>query len=75
VFDPETAASFIRAWFGPRRRNSALGYIQNERFEIKSIEHQEAYSLDGARADLAEEYFFSRHWRAGIWLHRAIAGA
>ena len=29
----------------------------HERFEIKRIKHQEAYSLDGACANIAEEYF------------------
>ena len=40
----------------------------HERFEIERIDHQEAYSLDGARADLAEEYI-SRLHRAGIGIH------
>ncbi|WP_426435282.1 transposase [Bradyrhizobium genosp. P] len=29
----------------------------HERFEMKRINHQEAYSLDGARTNHAEEYF------------------
>ena len=45
----------------------------NERFEIKRIDHQEAYSLDGACTHMAEEYF-SRLRRAEIGIHHHIAG-
>jgi hypothetical protein len=45
-----------------------------ERFEIKRINHLEAYSLDGACANMAEEYF-SRLRRAEIGIHHHIAGA
>jgi hypothetical protein len=47
----------------------------HERFEVKRINHQEeAYSLDGASTNWAEEYF-SRLWRAEIGIHHHIAGA
>ncbi len=45
----------------------------HERFEVKRINHQEAYSLDGACTNMAEEYF-SRLRRAEIGIHH-IAGA
>src|SRR5581483_7588215 len=44
------------------------------RFEMKRINHQEAYSLDGACTNWAEE-FFSRMRRAEIGHHHHIAGA
>jgi ISXO2-like transposase domain len=44
------------------------------RFEIKRINHQEAYSLDGACTNMAEEYF-SRLRRAEIGIHHHIGGA
>jgi hypothetical protein len=43
------------------------------RFEMKRIDHQEAYSMDGACTNWAEE-FFSRMRRAKIWHHHHIAG-
>ena len=46
----------------------------HERFEVKRINHQEAYSLDGACTDVAEEYF-PRLRRAAIGIHPHIAGA
>jgi hypothetical protein len=46
----------------------------HERFEIKRINHQEAYSLDGACSNMAEEYFSCRR-RAEIGIHHHIAGA
>jgi hypothetical protein len=46
----------------------------HERFEIKRINHQEAYSLDGACTNMAEKYF-SRLRRAEIGIHHHIAGA
>jgi hypothetical protein len=46
----------------------------HERFEVKRINHQEAYSLDGACTGLAEEYL-SRLGRAEIGIHHHIAGA
>jgi transposase-like protein len=44
------------------------------RFEMKRINHEEAYSLDGACTNWAEE-FFSRMRRAEIGPHHHIAGA
>ena len=44
------------------------------RFEMKRINHEEAYSLDGACTNWAEE-FFSRLRRAEIGHHHHIAGA
>jgi transposase-like protein len=44
------------------------------RFEMKRINHEEAYSLDGACTNMAEEYF-SRLRRAEIGHHHHIAGA
>ena len=46
----------------------------HERFEVKRINHEEAYSLDGACTNWAEE-FFSRMRRAEIGHHHHIAGA
>ena len=43
-------------------------------FEMKRINHQEAYSDDGACTNMAEEYF-SRLRRAEIGHHHHIAGA
>jgi transposase-like protein len=43
------------------------------RFEMKRINHEEAYSLDGACTNMAEEYF-SRLRRAEIGHHHHIAG-
>jgi hypothetical protein len=46
----------------------------HERFEIQAIKHQEAYSLDGACPDMAEEYL-SRLRRAEIGLRPHIPGS
>ena len=46
----------------------------HERFEIKRINHQEAYSLDGACTNMAEEYF-SRPRHTEIDIHHLIAGS
>ena len=46
----------------------------HERFEVKRINDQEAYSLDGARTNMAEKYF-SRLRRAEIGIHHHIAGS
>jgi Zn ribbon nucleic-acid-binding protein len=79
VFKSEgQAASFIRA-------RVAKGTVINAdeagswdslkaRFEVKTINHQEAYSLNGACTNWAEE-FFSRMRRAEIGHHHHIAGA
>jgi len=45
-----------------------------DRFEVKRINHEEAYSMDGACTNWAEE-FFSRMRRAEIGHHHHIAGA
>jgi hypothetical protein len=45
-----------------------------ERLEMKRINHQEAYSLDSACTNYAEEYF-SRLRRAEVGIHHHIAGA
>jgi len=45
-----------------------------ERFEVKRINRQEAYSQDGACTNWTEEYF-SRLRRAEIGIHHHIAGA
>ena len=45
----------------------------HSRFEMKRINHEEAYSLDGACTNEAEEYF-SRLRRAEIGHHHHIAG-
>jgi transposase-like protein len=79
VFRTEGAAlSFIKA-------RIAKGTVVNadespnwnelhSRFEMKRINHEEAYSLDGACTNWAEE-FFSRMRRAEIGHHHHIAGA
>jgi hypothetical protein len=46
----------------------------HEPFEVKRINHQEAYSQDGACTNWAEEYF-SRVRRAEIGIHQHIAGS
>jgi hypothetical protein len=46
----------------------------HSRFEMKRINHQEAYSLDGACTNWAESYF-SRLRRAELGHHHHIAGA
>jgi len=43
------------------------------RFEMKRVNHEEAYSMDGACTNWAEE-FFSRMRRAEIGHHHHIAG-
>ena len=66
------------------RRRIAKGTIVNAdesanwndlhgRFEMKRINHEEAYSLDGACTNWAEE-FFSRMRRAEIGHHHHVAG-
>jgi hypothetical protein len=79
VFNSESqAASFIRA----RIAEGTVVYADDtaswdnlhERFEVKTINHQEAYSIDGACTGMAEEYF-SRLGRAEIGIHHHIAGS
>lgn len=79
VFKSEAKAmSFLRA-------HVAKGTILNadeagswdelhKRYEVKRINHQEAYSVDGACTNWAEE-FFSRMRRAEIGHHHHISGA
>lgn len=79
VFHSETqAAAFIRARIakGTTVHADEAGSWNNlhERFEVKRVNHQEAYSLDGACTNWAEEYF-SRLRRAEIGVHHHIAGA
>jgi len=47
---------------------------RHERFEIKGILHQKAHGLDGARTNVAEEYF-SRLGRAGVRISHHFAGS
>ena len=55
------AASFIRARIAKgttvHADESGAWDGLHERFEMKRINHQEAYSLDGACTNYAEEYF------------------
>src|ERR1700712_3299262 len=79
VFGSESqAASFIRARVakGTVVHADEAGSWDglHERFEMKRINHQEAYSLDGACTNYAEEYF-SRLRRAEIGIHHHIAGS
>jgi transposase-like protein len=46
----------------------------HSRFEMKRINHEEAYSLDGACTNWAEEFFSRMRW-AEIGHHHHIAGA
>jgi transposase-like protein len=79
VFSSESkAAAFIKRRIakGTTVHADESGAWDNlhERFEMKRINHQEAYSLDGACTNQAEEYF-SRLRRAEIGIHHHIAGA
>lgn len=61
VFNSESqAASFIRARIAKgttvHADEAAAWDHLHERFEVKRINHQEAYSLDGACTNMAEEY-------------------
>jgi transposase-like protein len=78
VFHNEKAAiNFIRSRIAPGTIvNADESPNWNElhaRFEMKRINHEEAYSLDGACTNWAEE-FFSRMRRAEIGHHHHIAG-
>ena len=46
----------------------------HSKYEMKRINHEEAYSLDGACTNMAES-FFSRLRRAEVGIHHHIAGA
>jgi transposase-like protein len=79
VFGSESqAASFIRARIAKgttvHADESGAWDGLHERFEMKRINHQEAYSFDGACTNQAEEYF-SRLRRGEIGIHHHIAGA
>jgi hypothetical protein len=79
VFNTESqAASLIRARIAKGAvvdaDEAACWDNLHERFEIKRINHQAAYRLDGACTDMAEESF-SRLRRAAIGTHPHIAGA
>src|SRR6185312_14416282 len=78
VFKSEKAAlNFIRTRIAPGTLvNAEESPNWNElhaRFEMKRINHEEAYSQDGACTNWAEE-FFSRMRRAEIGHHHHIAG-
>jgi ISXO2-like transposase domain len=79
VFASESAAgSFVRARIAKgatvHTDESAAWDGLHERFEMKRINHQEAYSFDGACTKWAEEYF-SRLRRAAIGIHHQVAAA
>jgi ISXO2 transposase-like protein len=79
VFPSEShALSFIRSRIAKgttvHADESANWNDLHARYEMKRINHQEAYSLDGACTNQAEEYF-SRLRRAEIGIHHHIAGA
>jgi transposase-like protein len=79
VFNTESqAASFIRARVakGTTVHADEAGSWDglHERFEMKRINHLEAYSADGACTNQAELYF-SRLRRAEVGIHHHIAGA
>jgi hypothetical protein len=62
VFNTESeASSFIRARIAKGTLVNADGAASwdnlHERFEMKRINHQEAYSFDGACTNQAEDYF------------------
>jgi transposase-like protein len=72
------ALSFIRSRIAKgtvvNADESASWNDLHARFEMKRINHEEAYSLDGACTNWAEE-FYSRLRRAEIGHHHHIAGA
>jgi hypothetical protein len=79
VFKSEASAmNFLRARVAPGtilNADEAPSWEElNKRFEVRRINHQEAYSMDGACTNWAEE-FFSRMRRAEIGHHHHIAGA
>jgi transposase-like protein len=78
VFPTEGAAiSWIKSRIQPgtivQADEAASWDALNARYEMKRINHQEAYSDDGACTNMAEE-FFSRMRRAEIGHHHHIAG-
>lgn len=79
VFHTEAAATnFIRSHVKPGtlvNADEASSWDSlNVKFEMKRINHSEAYSLDGACTNWAEEYF-SRLRRAEMGHHHHISGA
>ena len=79
VFRSEGAAlSFIQSRIAPgtvvHADEAGAWNDLHGRFEMKRINRQEAYSLNGACTNWAEG-FFSRMRRAGIGHHHHIAGA
>jgi hypothetical protein len=78
VFHSESQASaFIRVRIarGTVHADEAGSWDNlHERFEVKRINYQEAYSLDGTCTDQAKKYV-SRLRRAEIGIHSHIAGA
>jgi hypothetical protein len=76
--DQSQAASFIRARIAKgttvHADESGAWDGLHDRYEMKRINHQEAYSFDGACTNQAEEYF-SRLRRAEIGIHHHTAGA
>ena len=77
VFNTESQAASFRARIAKgtvvHADEAACWDNLHERFEIKRINHQEAYSLDGACTNMAEEYFSGLR-RAEIGIHHHIAG-
>lgn len=78
VFRTEKAAlSFIRSRIAPGtiiNADEAANWDElHQRFEMRRINHQEAYSFDGACTNWAEE-FFSRMRRGEIGHHHHVAG-
>jgi transposase-like protein len=78
VFQTEAkAVEFIKAHVAPGtvvNADSAAGWDPlHVKFEMKRVNHEEAYSMDGACTNWAEE-FFSRMRRAEIGHHHHIAG-
>jgi transposase-like protein len=79
VFHSEDQAlSFIRSRIEPgtilNADDAPAWNDLHARFEMKRVNHDQAYSLDGACTNWAEE-FFSRMRRAEIGHHHHIAGA
>jgi hypothetical protein len=79
VFKSESAAlSWVRSRIAKGTVvNADEGKAWNDlhsRFEMKRVNHEQAYSADGACTNMAEEYF-SRLRRAEIGHHHHIAGA
>jgi hypothetical protein len=78
VFHTEAAATnFIRAHVKPGtvvNADEATSWDSlHAKYEMKRINHSEAYSLDGACTNWAEEYF-SRLRRAEVGIHHHISG-